>query len=130
MKYIVTINDKNYEVEVEKGQASIVKTTIAAAAPVRAAIAVSPAPAVTSGSGAPAISGESLKAPMPGSIVAVNVSTGVSVKKGDVLFVLEAMKMESEITAPEDGVVAQVMVAKGTSVSTGQILLTFQSQED
>ena len=63
---------------------------------------------------------------MPGTIMAVQVKPGDTVKKGDVLFVIEAMKMESEIPAPTDGVVSQIMVAKGASVSTGAILLTLQ----
>lgn len=132
MKYIVTINDKSYEVEVERGQASIVRTTQAVAVPVQT---VAPAPAASvetakPSGGTPAqadtISGEPLKAPMPGTIVAVHVHTGAEVKRGAVLFVLEAMKMENEITAVRDGVVAQIMVAKGASVSTGDILLTLK----
>jgi len=131
MKYIVTINDKSYEVEVEKGQASIVKTTQAAVVPVQEVVPVSAAPVDPAALAAPAaqaniVSGEPLKAPMPGSIVAVNVHQGASVKKGDVLFILEAMKMETEIAAPRDGVVSQIMVAKGASVSTGDILLALQ----
>lgn len=131
MKYIVTINDKNYEVEVEKGQASIVKTTQAAVVSVHAAAPVSTVPAETAAPAVPAtqantVSGESLKAPIPGSILAVNVHPGASVKKGDVLLILEAMKMETEINAPRDGVVSQIMVAKGASVSTGDILLALQ----
>lgn len=63
---------------------------------------------------------------MPGTIVAVSVQPGNKVKQGDVLFIMEAMKMESEIVAPRDGVVSEIMVTKGTSVSTGDILLTLQ----
>jgi len=130
MKYIVTINDKNYEVEVERGRASIVQTTQAAAAPIQETVPVSAAPVVTAAL-APAdqsstVSGDSVKAPMPGGIVSVNVLQGTSVKKGEVLFILEAMKMESEITAPRDGVVSQIRVTKGASVSTGDILLVLQ----
>lgn len=129
MKYIVTINDKNYEVEVEKGQASIVKTTQVAVVPVQAVVApVSAAPLATAAPLAPGntVAGEPLKAPMPGTIFAVKVHQGASVKKGDVLLVLEAMKMENEIIAPRDGVVTQIIVAVGASVSTGDILLALQ----
>ena len=128
MKYIVTINDKNYEVEVEKGQASIIKTTQAFVVPVQTTAPVSAAPVEPA---VPAAQDSTnpvdlLKAPMPGSIIAVNVHQGDSVKKGDVLLILEAMKMETEINAPRDGVVSQIMVAKGASVSTGDILLALQ----
>ncbi|NLO21036.1 MAG: biotin/lipoyl-binding protein, partial [Syntrophomonadaceae bacterium] len=64
--------------------------------------------------------------PLPGTILAVNVNPGVAVKQGDVLFILEAMKMETEIKAPRDGVIAQIMVVKGASVATGDILLALQ----
>lgn len=131
MRYIVTINQKNYEVEVEKGQANIVKTTQAAAVAVQESVQSVTAPgrpvaASEQADQAYAVSGEPLKAPMPGSIMAVNVHQGTSVKKGDVLFILEAMKMETEIAAPRDGVVYQVIVVVGASVSTGDILLTLQ----
>ncbi len=131
MKYIVTINGKNYEVEVEKGQANIVKTTEAAVVPVQEAVPVSAAPTAPAVPAAPAVqnntvSGEPLKSPLPGTILAVNVHQGASVKKDEVLFILEAMKMETEIKAPRDGVVTQIVVAKGASVSTGDILLALQ----
>lgn len=127
MRYIVTINDKNYEVEVERGKASIVKTTQAAVVPEQEAVAPAPAaapaaPAVQ----AATVSGDPVKAPMPGIILAVKVQQGTSVKKGDVLIILEAMKMENEVTAPRDGVVSQLNVAQGASVSTGDILLALQ----
>lgn len=133
MKYIVTINDKNYEVEVEKGQATILKTT-QATAPVVQPQAVSAAPAVTAAPVAPtqaaafsgSISGEAIKAPMPGTILSIKVSPGTSVKKGDTLVILEAMKMENEISAPRDGVVSEVIVTTGASVSTGDVLLAIK----
>jgi biotin carboxyl carrier protein len=129
MKYIVTINDKSYEVEVERGQASIVKTTQVAAAPVQETVPA--APVTPAAPAAPAaqistVTGELVKAPMPGSILDIKVQQGTSVKKGEVLIILEAMKMESEIVAPRDGVVAQIIIAKGASVSTGDILLALQ----
>ncbi len=128
MKYIVSINGKNYEVEVEKGQANIVKTTEAAvvSAPVPVTPAPAQAPVVSVPAAADSVGGEPLKSPLPGTILAVNVNPGVAVKQGDVLFILEAMKMETEIKAPRDGVIAQIMVAKGASVATGDILLALQ----
>ncbi|NLX63752.1 MAG: biotin/lipoyl-binding protein [Clostridiaceae bacterium] len=130
MKYIVTINDKNYEVEVERGQATIVKTTpVAAPAPQPAAAPAAPAaptaPAAQPVQAAPAnVSGEPVKAPMPGTILDIKVNPGASVKEGDILIILEAMKMENEILAPRNGVVSQILTSKGASVSTGDVLLT------
>ena len=104
-KYAVTVNGIKYEVEIEEISASQVS-----AAPAPAA-----APAAPAG-------GTTINAPMPGTILAVNVTNGASVKKGDVLMVLEAMKMENEIMAPCDGTVAAVSVTKGASVETGAVL--------
>ncbi len=130
MIYEVTINNKTYEVEVEKGQAAVLATkaaapvavpqAIPAAVPVAAPVPqAAPAAAVVAG-------GEAVKAPMPGTILDVKVSSGAKVKKGDTLFVLEAMKMENEISAPADGVVVQIQTAKGASVNTGDILAVMQ----
>ena len=126
MKYIVSINDKNYEVEVERGEARIVKTTQAIqveTAPI-AAQALAPA-AVTPTSVNPTAvgDGESLKAPLPGVILAIKVNDGALVKKGQVLLILEAMKMENEIVAPRDGLVTQIVASKGASVNTGDVLV-------
>ena len=127
MIYVVNINDKSYEVEVEKGKANIVKTTtVAAQIPVaQTAPAAAPAPQVAS---APAgnVSGEPIKSPMPGAILDVKASVGAKVKKGQLLFILEAMKMENEIFSSLDGVVSQIMVSKGSSVSTNDILMVIQ----
>ncbi len=131
MKYIVSINDKTYEVEVERGEAQIVKTTKAiqidatpVAAPVQAAAAPvqSSAPVQT----VTAVDGDPIKAPLPGIVLAVKTNPGASVKKGDLLLIIEAMKMENEILAPRDGVVAQILAGKGSSVSTGEILLVLK----
>lgn len=131
MKYIVTINDKNYEVEVERGQATLVKTSQAAvpspqpvAAPVAATPAAPPAHPQPAQAAPANVSGEAIKAPMPGTILDIKVNPGASVKEGDILIILEAMKMENEILAPRDGVVTQIITTKGASVSTGDVLLS------
>ena len=82
------------------------------------------APAAPAAAPAPvaAAAGEQVTAPMPGTILKVNVTQGAAVKKGDILVVLEAMKMENEILAPKDGTVAQLAVAKGSTVDTGALL--------
>ena len=115
-KYKVTVNGTAYEITLEAIDAADVKTAPAASAPVAA-----PAAPVAS---APAAGGETVKSPMPGTILSVNVSTGSSVKKGDVLMILEAMKMENEIMAPCDGTVSAVSVSKGASVESGTPLCT------
>lgn len=127
MIYNVTINDKVYEVEVEKGKANLLKTTavVAAPAPVAAApVAAAPAAAPAPAAPAVAVSGTPATAPMPGTILDVKVTVGQAVKEGDVVAILEAMKMENEIFAPCDGKVAQVIAAKGSSVATGDPIVT------
>ena len=133
MKYIVTINDKNYEVEVEKGEARLVKTSQAAAVPAvatsvaDAAPAAAPAvPAAAAAAPAATVAGERIAAPMPGTILQIKKNAGEAVKRGEPVMILEAMKMENEIMAPRDGVIAQVVVAKGATVSTGDILAVLQ----
>ena len=125
MIYKVTLNGKIYEVEVEKGEAVIqaeYEAALPQATPVAATQEVA-APSAAPVATAPASAGaNSLTAPMPGTINAVKVTSGQQVKKGDVLFVLEAMKMENEIYADKDGKVGQVFVQKGASVSTGSPL--------
>ena len=120
-KYNVTVNGTAYEITLEVVDAADVKAApapAAAPAPV-AAPAAAPAPAPAA---APA-GGETVSAPMPGNILAVNVQVGSAVKKGDVLLILEAMKMENEIMAPCDGTVSAVNVTKGSTVETGASLV-------
>ena len=105
-KYKVNVNGTAYEVEIEE----------MTGAPVAAA------PAAPADSGV----GESITSPMPGNILAVNVAAGDMVKKGQVLMVLEAMKMENEIMAPHDGKVTVVAVTKGAAVESGALLCTIQ----
>ena len=127
MKYKVTLNAKTYEVEVEAGKAMLVDE-YAAYAPAPAAQTAAPAPAPQSATAPPAApngtaSGEPVKAPMPGNILKIHVAQGDAVKRGQVLLVLEAMKMENEIMAPRDGTVSQIVVSKGAQVETGADLL-------
>ena len=126
MVYKVTLNGRTYEIEVEAGKAIFLDEyeAIAPSAPAVAAPEAAPAAPVAAPA-APVItgSGEAVNAPMPGTILKVNVSAGQSVKAGQVLVVLEAMKMENEIMAPCDGVVSAVPVAKGASVNTGDVLV-------
>lgn len=127
MIYKVTLNGKIYEVEVEKGEAviqaeyeaALPQSAPAVAAPVAQTVAPTAAPAAApAGTGANAV-----VAPMPGNINAVKVTSGQQVKKGDVLVVLEAMKMENEIYAERDGKIGQVFVQKGATVETGTPLV-------
>lgn len=128
MKYIVTLNEKQYEVEVEKGKAvaAYIGEAPAVPAPVAAAPAAAPAPvaAAAAPAAAPAGAGNPVKSPMPGTILDVRCQQGQTVKNGDILFILEAMKMENEIFAGEDGTVTSVCVSKGASVDTGSVLCT------
>ena len=126
MKYKVTLNGRTYEVEVEHGKAMLLDE-YAANAPAAAPVAAAPAAAVAAPAAAPAgvtvSGGQSVTAPMPGNILKVAVSVGQSVKEGDLLCVLEAMKMENEIYAPCAGTVSAVPVAKGSTVNTGDLLV-------
>lgn len=112
-KYNVTVNGTAYEITLEAVDAADVKAAPAPAA----APAAAPAPAAK-----PATGGETVSSPMPGTILSVNVTNGATVKKGDVLMVLEAMKMENEIMSPCDGTVTSVNVSKGAAVETGAVL--------
>ena len=125
MKYKVTLNNRVYEVEVEMGQAMLIDEYDAVAPATPAApTAVPAAPAAPAAVPAAALaSGEVVKAPMPGNILKINVAPGQKVEEGDVLIVLEAMKMENEIVAAKSGTVAQVAVSKGAVVETGAPLV-------
>jgi len=125
MIYTVTINDKEYDVEVERGKANIIKTT-KVAAQIAASPVVASVPATTPAAPVISAGGEVINSPMPGTILDVKVSQGTLVKKGQVLIILEAMKMENEISAPADGVVTQVHILKGASVTTGDALISIQ----
>lgn len=120
--YRVTVNGVAYDVTVEEisaGTAPVATPAPAAAPAPVAAPAPKAAPAPAGNAGANAV-----KAPMPGTVVKINVKAGDAVKKGDVLCVLEAMKMENDIMAPADGVVASVETSQGASVATDAVLVT------
>ena len=130
MKYKVTLEGRTYEVEVEAGKAMCVAEyeafvpAAAPAAPVAAApVAAAPAAAPAAPAAAAPVAGEAVTAPMPGNILKVAVSQGQTVKEGELLVVLEAMKMENEIFAPKAGTVAQVLVQKGATVDTGATMV-------
>ncbi len=131
MKYIVTLNGKKYEVEVEKGEATAYYVGAAEEMSANPAPAAEPAPQAAPAAPAapapqPAGSGDPVKSPMPGTILDVRVSVGQKVNRGDVLFILEAMKMENEVSATKAGTITSVTVSKGSSVQTDQVLATIQ----
>ena len=111
-KYRVNVNGTQYVITLE-----VLEGEAAAAPAPKAAPAAAPKAAAPAG-------GQAISAPMPGTILSVNVKPGQAVKKGDVLVMLEAMKMENEIMAPADGTVGAVNVTKGQSVQSGDVLLT------
>ena len=110
MKYKVTLNNRVYEVEVEQGEAMLVDE-YELAAPAAAAPAAGLA------------AGEVVKSPMPGNVLKINVTQGQAVKEGDVLLILEAMKMENEVVSTKTGTVAQIVTSKGAVVETGSPLV-------
>lgn len=122
MKYVVTLNGKNYEVEVTECDAVLLNVSDAVAAPAPVAAPVAAAPAAAPAPAAVAGDGTKVPSPMPGTILSVNVTVGQAVKTGDVLMVLEAMKMENDIVAPCDGTIKQLLVNKGSTVNTDDVL--------
>jgi glutaconyl-CoA decarboxylase len=128
-KFMINVNGKSYEVEVDEIKDGVVASAPAvqaaprAAAPAPAAPKAAPAPAPKAAPAAVPAGASTVTAPMPGTILSINVKVGDTVKKGQVLCILEAMKMENEIMAGGDGTVATVAVSQGDSVSTGQVLI-------
>lgn len=147
MKYVATINGKKYEVEVEKleayksldrnGVAAPAAPVLPASAPVQRPAAPAPAPKAAAPAPAPApapaaapapkaaapAGTTTVEAPMPGKILNIKVSEGQAVKFGEVVVIMEAMKMETEIVAPADGTVSKILVKAGDSVDTGAALV-------
>ena len=127
-QYTVTVNGTAYEVTVESvsgGRMASAPVARTASAPVARAAAPVAAPAPAAAPAAPKAasgSGETVSSPMPGTILDVKVAAGQAVKSGDILFILEAMKMENEIFAPCDGTVSSVAVSKGAAVNPGDVL--------
>lgn len=123
MKYVVSLNGKKYEVEVNETQAAVLSVSEDAVL-----IAAEPEKGVQQPDLTKKIEkeehsdGTSIKSPMPGTVLSVNLNIGDTVKKDDVMFVLEAMKMENDIVAPKDGTVKQILAVKGDSVNTDDIL--------
>lgn len=127
-KYIVNVNGNRYEVEVEEFNGEFTGA-VAPAVPVAAPVAAPKAAPVAAPKAAPkkvSGNGEKIEAPMPGNILRVNVNVGDAVKKGDVLLVLEAMKMENEIKSPKDGTIGDVAVKSGAQVNTGDVLVVIE----
>lgn len=128
MKYKITLKGRTYEVEVQRGEAMLLDE-YEAKSPVPAAPAAAPTPAAPAAAPAPVApaaalsAGEAVKSPMPGNILKILVQPGQQVKEGQVLLILEAMKMENEVVAPRGGTVAQIAVDKGAVVETGTPLV-------
>lgn len=122
MKYRVTLNNRVYEVEVEEGS-TVLLNEYEAASPAPAAVSA-PAPKQESAPApAPSGDGNAVKAPMPGNILKISVTVGQKVSEGETLLVLEAMKMENEVTADRSGTVTGIIAAKGQTVETGDPLV-------
>lgn len=122
MIYYVQINDKEYEVEVEKGKAEVLNVNAVVSAQAQPSLPKESVEPATPTSKPVVGDGEAVAAPMPGTVLEVKGTAGQTVKAGDVIVVLEAMKMENEILAPKAGVLTQLPVAKGATVDTGDIL--------
>ena len=129
-KFMINVNGKSYDVEVEEVKGGVVSVpsapAVQAAAPApKATPAPTAAPAPKAASAAPVsvpAGATSIQAPMPGTILSIKVQAGDTVKKGQVLCILEAMKMENEIMAGSEGVISSIAVNAGDSVNTGQLL--------
>ncbi|MFV0413734.1 MAG: biotin/lipoyl-containing protein [Oscillospiraceae bacterium] len=131
-RYTITVNGTPYDVMVEEGAgapaASVAAPAAAAPAPVAAPAAAATPAAPAAPAAAPAAAGPAgsvvISAPMPGNVLDIKVAVGQAVKSGQVVVIMEAMKMENEVVAPQDGVVATVNCAKGDVVNAGDVFLT------
>ena len=127
MKYVVTINGKQYDVEVEKVSGGYKPMSMGAKAAPAAPAPAAPAPAPAAPKATPVSAGDNtVTSPMPGTILGVKVKEGDAVKAGQLVIILEAMKMENEIVAPADGVVASVAVKEGDTVETDATLVVLK----
>lgn len=122
--YTITVNGNVYDVTVEEGGQGSVAAPKAAPVAKAAAPKAAPAPAPKAAAPAGAQGGVKVNAPMPGKILGVKANPGQSVKKGDVILILEAMKMENEVVAPSNGTVASINVSVGDMVESGDVLAT------
>lgn len=117
-RYTITVNGTPYDVTVDNGGS-------APSAPVAPTPVAAPAPVAPAPKAAPAAAGSvNVEAPMPGTILDIKTAVGKSVNAGDVLCVLEAMKMENDIVAPQAGTIASINISKGDSVEAGQVMIT------
>ena len=127
-KFNVVVNGVAYDVEIEEVGGAVASAPVATPVAAPAPVAAAPAAPKAAPAAAPKAQGKAgsvaIKAPMPGTILKLNVKVGDSVKSGDVVCVLEAMKMENDICAPQDGVVSSIEVAQGASVATDAVLVT------
>ena len=124
-KYNIVVNGTMYQVEVEE-VGGVPSAPKAAPAPAPAPAAAAPAPAPAAPAAPVAAGDKAIVAPMPGTVLDVRVSAGQAVKAGDILLILEAMKMENEILAPHDGTIDTVSVAKGSAVNSGDALVSYK----
>ena len=121
-KFSVTVNGATYEVEIEE----VTNSDAASVVGVAPRATSTPTPKAVASKTTVATGATAIKSPFPGTILKVNVSAGQTVKSGDILMVIEAMKMENEIRAPKDGVVASVNVSKGAAVATDDLLASLK----
>ncbi|MFA5637533.1 MAG: biotin/lipoyl-containing protein [Anaerovoracaceae bacterium] len=124
-KYNIVVNGTTYQVEVEE-VGGVPSAPKAAPAPAPAPVAAAPAPAPAAPAAPVAAGDKAIVSPMPGTVLDVRVSAGQAVKAGDILLILEAMKMENEILAPHDGTIDTVSVTKGASVNSGDPLVSYK----
>ncbi len=126
-QYRVTVNGQSYDVAVEELGAGAASPRAAAPVQAPAVPAAAPAPvAAPAASASPSAGATTVKAPMPGTVMSFKVSVGQAVNRGDVLLILEAMKMENEIVAPQAGKVAALKVPVSASVNTGDPLIDLE----
>ncbi len=128
MIFEVTINNNIYEVDVDETEARVRKTGETAQVKQAAPAVTAPAAVQPKQETAPVSSagGDKVTAPIAGVILDVKKNRGEAIKKGEILFIIEAMKMENEIFSPKDAVVADITVAKGASVNTGDLIAVLQ----